>query len=275
MRKNVFITGALILGMLSSGRAFAQEESAGGDMEELNVIEVELEKSKPAPEEVTESAPAADAKAAGQEAAPSAPQRTMDFSGLGHLAPFTEVSVLQKRYQPKTGRFQLFGGATVVTNDPFFNVIGGVAKFGYFFTESFGVELNYFGLTTTEAKSTKELKQVQGVKTDNIIETKSVLAADLMFVPFYGKMAWFNEKIVPFDLYFSVGYGSTKTQLEDAGTVHLAAGQIFALSKSTAFRWDFSWNFFNATGIDQQKSSYNNLFLTAGFSWFFPEAKYR
>lgn len=271
MRKKFLIVSALILGF--GGRALAQDEGGGGDLEELNVIEVELEKSRPETAAPVESAPAAEAKAA--DGQPSAPSRPMDFQGLGHLAPFTEVSVLQRRYLPKTGRFQLFGGASIITNDPFFNVVGGVAKFGYFFTETIGLELNYFGLSTSEAKSTKELKAVQGVKTDNIIETKSVLAADLVFVPFYGKMAWFNERIVPFDLYFSVGYGTTKTQFEDADTVHLAAGQIFALTKSTAVRWDFSWNFFNATGIDQKKSAYNNLFLTFGWSWFFPEAKYR
>jgi outer membrane beta-barrel protein len=251
--------------LASAHQAWAQSD----ENEDLNVIEVELERgSQPAPPE-PESIRAEKREAAAPE------PRHMDFSGLGALAPFTEVSVIQKRYLPKTGRFQLFGGLTLITNDPFFNTIGGVVKGGYFFTESMGVELNYFGLSTSEAKATQELKKIQGVQTDNLILTKGFLALDFMMVPIYGKMAWFNEKIVPFDLYFSLGYGSTQTQSESAGTFHLATGQIFALSKATAFRWDFSWNFFSATGVDQQKSGYNNLFLTVGWSWFFPEAKYR
>lgn len=260
--------------------AFALTFSAGAwaqsdENEDLNVIEVELERgSQPAEPEVIVETPATTTATDKERHAPEAP-RQIDFSGLGGLAPFTEVSVIQKRYLPKTERFQLFGGLTLITNDPFFNTIGGVLKGGYFFTESIGLELNYFGLTTSEAKATQELKKIQGVKTDNLILTKGFLALDLMFVPIYGKMAWFNEKIVPFDLYFSLGYGKTQTQSEDAGTVHLATGQIFALSKATAFRWDFSWNFFNATGVDQKQSAYNNLFLTVGWSWFFPEAKYR
>ncbi|MNT62394.1 hypothetical protein D3C72_2001130 [compost metagenome] len=97
-----------------------------------------------------------------------------------------------------------------------------------------------------------------------------------MWVPIYGKMSLFNENIIPFDLYFAGGYGSTETQLNtSASTLHVATGQIFALSKSIAFRWDFSWNFYNAKTEDNETNSFNNLFLTVGMSWFFPEAKYR
>lgn len=261
-RINLFLI-ALTLALPWIGNA--QEDNAG-DNEELKIIEVELEKSatKPAAQDRESNSPAA-----------QSPQKAMDFSGLGRLAPFTEVSVIQKRYMPKTGRFQLFGGLTLITNDPFNNSYGGVVKGGYFFTESIGLELNYFGLSSSSAKSTQELKNIQGVNTDNLIITRNVLALDLMFVPIYGKMAWFNESIVPFDFYFSVGGGSTKTDSENAGTLHLAAGQMFAVSKGSAFRWDFSWNFFNATGVDLKKSAYNNLFFTVGWSWFFPEANYR
>lgn len=271
----------LLLGLLLAPLfAFAQEEGAS-DNEELNVIQVELEKDAPATQDSSVEGPSSESGArAGDERRnqrndPGPDPQPMDFQGLGRLAPFTEVSVIQKRFLPKTGRFQLFGGLTLITNDPFFNTLGAVGKFGYFFTESVGLELNYFGLSTSEAKATTELKAIQGVKTDNIILTKNVMALDLMFVPIYGKMAWFNERIVPFDLYFSLGYGTTGTQNGSAGTLHLATGQIFALSKATAVRWDFSWNFFNAKGIDNKESNYNNLFLTIGMGWFFPEAKYR
>lgn len=276
------LASRLLIGfLLAPVAAFAQD----GDNEELNVIQVELEREAPAPAAPIESSvegPTSTDSRSNQTTRPSsgrndvgAEPQPMDFQGLGRLAPFTEVSVIQKRFLPKTGRFQLFGGLTLITNDPFFNTMGAVGKLGYFFTESVGLELNYFGLTTTEAKATTELKAVQGVKTDNLILTKNVVALDLMFVPIYGKMAWFNERIVPFDLYFSLGYGQTGTQNGDAGTLHLATGQIFALSKATAVRWDFSWNFFNAKGIDNKESNYNNLFLTIGMSWFFPEANYR
>jgi outer membrane beta-barrel protein len=248
--------------------AFAQDDNS--ENEELNIIEVELEKNSQ-----RTAAPLAEGSV-GQQQLQSNPQPlSVDFSDLGQLAPLKEVSVIQKKFLPKTGRAQFFIGPTMVTNDPFFNVYGGVLKGSYFFTESIGLELSYFALTGGEAKATKELKEIQNIGTESLVETKSVLAADLVFIPIYGKMTWFNESIVPFDFYFSVGYGATKTQNESPGTLHLATGQIFALTKSSAFRWDLSWNFFNARGIDNKSAAYNNLFLTAGMSWFFPEAKYR
>lgn len=244
-------------------------QDAFGDGEELSLIEVELEGSKPALEVDDKSSSRVAPDDMGEDDKP------IDFQGLGQLAPFAEVSVLQKRFMPKTKRFQLFGGLTLVTNDPFFNVMGAVGKLGFFFNESLGVELNYFGLSTSEAKSTKELKEINGVRTNSLVSTKNFTGVDLVYVPIYGKMTWFNETIIPFDLYMSLGTGLTTTQSESASTIHLATGQIFALSKSTAFRWDFSWNFFTATGVDEKKSTYNNLFMTVGWSWFFPEANYR
>ncbi|HWU42657.1 MAG TPA: outer membrane beta-barrel domain-containing protein, partial [Bdellovibrio sp.] len=203
-----------------------------------------------------------------------------DFNGLGTLAPFKEISIIQKRFMPKTGRFQLFGGLTFVTNDPFFNTVGAVGKAAYFLNETWGVELNYFALSTSERQSTQELQSNNNVKTESLAYPKSYFGVDVMYVPIYGKISWFNERIVPFDMYFSGGYGSTATSTnENSGTIHLATGQMFSLTKSVALRWDFSWNFFSASVQDSSgnktTNSFNNLFLTVGMSWFFPEASYR
>ena len=260
--KKKFYTALALLVLLTPGLSWAQ--ATEGD--DLDVIELELEKgSKPAP--------APEPTSTYQEPK----DNTMsNFSGLGGLAPFKEVSVIQKRFMPKTGRFQLFGGATLVTNNPFFNTIGGALKGSYFFSETWGVELNYMALTTSEREATKELREVNGVATESLTYPKQYVGADVMFVPIYGKMSWFNNRIVPYDLYFSAGYGTTLTKDDqNAGTLHLATGQIFAITKGTAFRWDFSWNFFNATTENNESNSFNNLFLTVGMSWFFPEASYR
>lgn len=239
-----------------------------GDNEELNIIEMEIDREAPKaqPAETTES----------YTETKSSDNTLSDFSGLSGLSPFQEVSIIQRRYMPKTGRFQLFGGLTTVTNDPFFLTFGGVAKAGYFITEKWGVELNYFALSTSTRSVTEDLKSNHNVGTENLVYPKSYMGIDLMYVPIYGKMSWFNETIIPFDLYFSAGYGTTNTQSGDnPGTLHLGTGQIFSISKSYAFRWDFSWNMFTARGIDGSDSTFNNLFLTVGMSWFFPEAGYR
>lgn len=268
MLKRNLLTALLLIGLAIPGGAKAQVQKSEGD--DLDVIELELDKS----------APAKKAEAPAYTETTTKDNTLSDFKGLGTLAPFKEVSIIQKRFMPKTGRFQLFGGLTTVTNNPFFNTFGGVAKASYFLNETWGLELNYFALTTSQRESTKELQSNNNVKTESLAYPKSYFGVDVMFVPIYGKMTWFNERILPFDLYFSAGYGSTATSSnENAGTVHLAAGQMFAITKSVAFRWDFSWNFFNASVVDQSgnksMSSFNNLFLTLGMSWFFPEASYR
>ena len=102
-------------------------------------------------------------------------------------------------------------------------------------------------------------------------------------------MALFNKRIIPFDLFFGLGYGKTTVEYEvDGGgtvsdsvnTLSLSTGQIFAINKTLAFRWDFTWNFYDyqmpAVGVSQPETSkYNNLFINIGMSAFFPGAKYR
>ena len=76
--------------------------------------------------------------------------------------------------------------------------------------------------------------------------------------------------------------GSTTVSVDNAPTVRFGTGQIFAITKWMAFRWDLSWHFFNAkstittnTSQSSQEELHNNLFLNLGLSFFFPEAKYR
>lgn len=247
--------------------SISRAENEGDD---LNVIELELEKS--APKKV---APV-DNPAAAHDNAPQ--NNTLsDFSGLGKLAPFSEVSVIQKRYLPKTGRFQLFLGPTLLTNNAFYNTYGLNAKFGYFFTETWGIELTDMMLSTTSRDATKDLQNNTQISATNLVSPKSYLGVDAMYSPIYGKFSRFNRSIVPFDMYFSAGYGTTGTKEgPSAGGFHVGTGQIWAINKAWAFRWDFSWNFYSVKPPSATAtSSFNNLFLTVGASWFFPEAKYR
>lgn len=231
--------------------------------EDLDIIELELEKSRPKPQPKRINKPE------------QTESKENNFADLANLVPFTEVSVLQKRFLPKTGRGQIFGGVSLTTNDPFYNTVGATLKGSYFFSEMLGLELQYFNLSSSEAKATKELYEVQSIGTDSLSYTKEYLGLALLWVPIYGKMTWFNKKIIPFDFYFGAGGGQTRTHTKSGiGTVNLTAGQIFAINKAFAIRWDFTWNFFSARAINED-GMINNLFFSAGASFFFPEAKYR
>ncbi len=212
----------------------------------------------------------------------TSPKSDTDIKGvsdLSSLSEFKDIAVIQKRYLPKTQRFEGFGGINGILNDKFFSSVGLNGRLGYHFTERLGIELLVMILATGERDVTKNLREERGVRTTNFVSPTNYYGADIRWTPVYGKMSFLNNSITTFDLYFSAGAGMTNTNQGGAEpTIHLGTGQVFAITKSAAFRWDFSWNFYNAkSGVEgaQQNSLYNNLFLTLGASFFFPEATYR
>ena len=213
------------------------------------------------------------------------PQKVDRITDLNKLSPFREVSIIQKKYLPKTERFQLFGGLGATTNSPWFLNLGVKLNLGYYFTESFGVEASGVFLSNSERQVAQEIRTNNNLQPEKFVNTKSYIGLDLVWAPIYGKITMLNERIIPFDMYFSAGVGNSSTNSQEGSnpTLHLGTGQIFAISKAIAFRWDYSWTLFQATPVADsnlgsaqlQKNSYNDLILTAGFSFFFPEAKYR
>lgn len=216
-----------------------------------------------------------------------AKKKETTIADLANLAPFSDIAVIQKRYLMKTERFEIFAGGTALMNDAFFNNMGGVLKLGYYFSEKWGVEGSLFVLSSKEKEVTQSLSD-RGVVTNSLVTPKGFYGADIKWVPIYGKMAFFDNRIVPFDLYFSVGFGFTQSDVEDdsgnAGTsssptFKVGTGQKFAISKSFAFRWDFSWHFFKPDVVLEEgqesnfNGTFNNLFLLVGFSYFLPESR--
>jgi outer membrane beta-barrel protein len=247
--------------ILSPTFSFAQEEELESD---LDVIEAEIQTAKPAKRD--------------QRAVKEDKEVPDDFSALGRLSPFSEIAVIQKRFLPKTNRFQFFAGLASVMNDPWFNGIGFNTKFAFNIREAWGVELTGIFLNNSQRDSIKELNSQNNISTGSFIATKSYFGLDVLWIPIYGKMSLSNSRIVPFDFYFSGGGGSTSVEQGTGGsTFHLGTGQIFALSKYSAVRWDFSWNSYSgkpdAAGF--QPSTFNNLILSLGLSFFFPGAGYR
>ncbi len=192
------------------------------------------------------------------------------------MADFQQVSVIQKRYLPRTERFQFFVGPTLTLNDPWFNVFGGTLRMAYNIREAWGMEVGYSFLSSDKTQALRELNKENATAAQNIVEAKSYYNIDINWTPLYGKMTWLDEKILYYDTYFSLGFGGTEIQTGDSqDTLHLGVGQIFSVSKKMAFRWDLSWNLFEAKQIDNDQGSFNNVFLSAGVSFFFPEATYR
>ncbi|MEK6628965.1 MAG: outer membrane beta-barrel domain-containing protein [Bdellovibrionota bacterium] len=210
--------------------------------------------------------------------------RIKSLTDLNKLAPFSDISVIQKKFLPKTERFQLYAAGGMTTNSPWFLNIGAKVNLAYHFTESFGIEASGMFLSSSETEAAKEIRANNSLQPDKFVITKYNMLLDLVWSPIYGKVSNLDSKIIPFDMYFSFGGGlsGTNSQEKTVPTFHIGTGQIFALSKSMAFRWDYSWNLYQATPVVDAgatsapaKSNYNDLIFTAGLSFFFPEASYR
>lgn len=211
----------------------------------------------------------------------TAPKEVTTLSDLATLAPFDDVAVIQPRFLPKTGRFELSGTLFSNLNNPFFNSFGAGLRAAYYIREQYAIEGLFTFATTSSRQVTDDLEAKRGISTDNVITSKGYMGAALKWNPIYGKITWLNKSIVPFDLNFSLGGGMTQTtDGENAPTLHFGTSQVFALSKGMAFRWDLIWNMFSATatsddGRTKEKLSQNDLFLGFGMSFYFPEAATR
>jgi outer membrane beta-barrel protein len=203
------------------------------------------------------------------------------LSELANLAPFSDVAVIQRRFLPRTGRFELSGSGLTSINNPFFNNLGLALRGAYYLREKHGIELQYMFFSSTRRDVTVNLEEQREVRTSNLVTAKSYMGAAYKWTPWYGKITFMNRVIVPFDFYFNVGGGLSKTDNKSEPTVHLGTGQSYAISKGFAVRWDLVWNFYQAetesvaAGGGTTNTAHNDLFLSAGVSFFFPEATYR
>ncbi len=287
MRIKLICISVLFFGAMQA-RGQTQSSAPAQGLNDQDVIKIE-ELYKTSPPQKAPSLPAVTVEEQKEiENVQSSPEyqsgQVKTVSDLNSLAPFSDISVIQKRFLPKTERFQVYGALGITTNSPWFLNAGGKVNFGYGFSEKWGVELTGMFLTSSEKDSAKQIRSNNSLEPERFILTKSHLGLDLVWSPIYGKITSLNNEITPFDMYFSggVGQANTTSQEKNVTTFHAATGQIFALSKSVAFRWDYSWYMYQATPqLDSlsagppEKNSYNDLIFTAGVSFFFPDAGYR
>lgn len=222
------------------------------------------------------------------------------LENLNQLKPFEDIAVIQKRYLPKTERFELNINAASNINDAYFKAYGVGAGLTYNFSEKMAVEAILKWFSASNSDNTKSLLD-HDVVVNGMVVTEMFYGVDFRYTPVYGKFSYFDKKIIPFDHYFSIGIGQTKLAtgssasnsstkyridaLNDPITLRLSTGEVFALTKWMAFRWDVSWHFMKpdvkttrtvpTPSVTTTNDLQNNLFISFGLSFYFPEAKYR
>lgn len=262
---------AILVAVLVATPAFAQPKS------ELDQI---LNESEPA-----ETDSVAEPETATSAAAPTptpTPARDVkvepgSVSNLANLAPFEDIVVIQRKFLPRSGRFELSPGLGMIINNAFFTNFSLSGKLGYGFTEQYGVEASVIHLGSNEKQVTSDLRTKRDVVTRTLVNPQLFYGLDFKWSPFYGKFSRMNKGIVPFDLFFVAGAGMTQTnQDESPFTFHFGTGQIFAWTQGMAFRWDLGWYLYNLKGGSGKASgNFTDINLSLGVSFFLPEVSYR
>ncbi len=252
----------------STGPAASSEPSgnSGSDIEAEDIYDK------------ADSAP--DKKSAPRERGEKVQPEAQNLSDLAKLAPFSDIAVIQRRFLPKTGRFEATATGFTNLNNPFYSAYGVGLAFAYYLQEKYAVGLLGQFATTAARQVTTDLEKKRGISTSNLVTARGFFGANLKWNPIYGKITWLNKTIVPFDLNFDLGLGMTQTTSNQSEpTLHLGTAQVFAYSKAMAFRWDLGINTYQATVTDDlgktTKLTQYDLFLGIGVSFYFPEATYR
>ena len=225
--------------------------------------------------------------------------KVKQISDLTQLSPFNEVSVIQKRYLPKTSRFEIGLGLDIMLDDNFYYIGGGTGHLEFFIREkhSLALEGGYM-FHSQRPVSTYLAQPPNSVQSYNLIISQMYGGAYYKWSPFYGKFSVLNKKIVYFDMFFTFGGGITKivrglTDKELEGikdgnvidltlkktiwpTGSLGFGQVFALSKDFGFNWNLKWRYYlYSFTSDDFSRGHVDLSFSLGLNYYFPGAKYR
>jgi outer membrane beta-barrel protein len=204
------------------------------------------------------------------------PPSTVDYSQFKTEKSFHDTVIIQKNYMPKTKRVQVFGGLTYAANDVFSKTLGGQFRAGYHVNETWGVEATVFYLTSQDSPEKKDLADVQLIGVQDLITPKSFLGVNAYFSSIYGKMALEDRKIIPFEVYQTVGVGQLNTTPSSNATAFFFGfGNLFSISKNSAIRADLSWFFYNGKTTTGGNMSANTIFVTIGYGRMMPDARTR
>ena len=227
------------------------------------------------------------------------------LSDLQKLTPQETVSVIQKRYLPKTFRGELNLSVSAVINHTFFYLGGASAKAGFFIREDHGFGVEGFALLPPIFKT---------VANDMIGPPNEIVPLSLILTQFYGglyykwspifgKFAVFNRKIIYFDMYMTLGAGMSwiadgveviDNQLKKTGiklkeresklilsgnqfpAFGLGFGQMFAITQDWAFNWELKW-LLTVVRYENRSAPYLpwDINFSLGMNYYFPGAKYR
>lgn len=201
------------------------------------------------------AAPALPVVAPAPAAAP-APSPEMEKDLQLYWGAKRKVRVVQRRLHAKDSRHEVTAFGGIIPNDPFLFYYMAGARYGYFASESFSLELTYAKpfLKDTDLGSFLEdtFPKIDDVQENDRFQ--HMAHADLVWTPFYGKMAFLSTKLIHFDLGMFLGAGWLNTQYLNKETAvsetrhtiegNVGAGFRFHIMDYFTLRFDVHQYFF-------------------------------
>ena len=225
--------------------------------------------------------------------------KVKQISDLSKLSAFEDISVIQKRYLPKTNRFELGISLEMMLNNYFYYLGGGSGHLEFFFREKHGLGVEGYSMLRTKKPVSIQLSQPPNrIESYTLISSQTYGGMYYKWSPLYGKFSVLNKKIVYFDMFFIFGGGMTKIKqgltkdaiesiknTEDLNlelskiwfpTGVFGFGQVFALNKNWGLNWVFKWRYYRyLLAASEQFINHHDLSLGFGINYYFPGAQYR
>jgi outer membrane beta-barrel protein len=160
----------------------------------------------------------------------------------------------------------LFGGYYVSDLLDGTYIVG--AAYTYHLTEDVGIEAS-FGFSQIRSSVAQRLEKDRNVtilpKEDNVY----LLFTDLVWSPIHGKMRWFADSIIHFDIHGSVGVGIIDNSTSFGAAGHFGLGMKVLLGRSWAVRVDVRDHLYRQQ-ILTVRQYVQDFSLTLGVSLFLP-----
>jgi len=190
-----------------------------------------------------------------------------------------QVRVVERLLHPKDGRHELGLLGGIIPNDDFLFYYTAGVRYGYFASESISFELTYAKPFLQDTELGQFLVDNFGQKIDEVQENdryQHMAHVNLVWTPFYGKLAFLTRKLVHFDLGVFVGAGWLNTNYQDQESSedvsrqtiegNVGAGFRFHILDELALRFDVHQYFFKKV----QGGLSHPTMLSIGFSTLLP-----
>ena len=173
-----------------------------------------------------------------------------------------KFQVVQNRTYTKTKKLHLSLMPSFMLNEEYSKGFGLDLGLGYYFTDQWGIELEYQLVDLEDNDLQEAVLDLDGFANSSVVTNYYGVTGK--FMPLYAKMSWLGSRIVYFDLSFGVSLGMINyqpRQIEDSQTLDLGdaksslaygfeISQSFYLSKKLLIRADYKHRFFSEEVLD-------------------------